>query len=152
MVSKNQKVIFLVIFIVYILVVLNLTVFRFGFQFDERQLNLTLFADLINIYNNVGMSYQFLRLFLGNILWFVPFGFLLPMLLKRISFLKIIVIGFLFSFTIEASQFIFYKGVAELDDLILNTIGVAIGYSFFLFFNGLISRFKKNIDTDLKIH
>ena len=145
MVSKNQKIICLVIFTVYILIVLNLTVFRFGFQFDERQLNLTLFADLINIYNNVGMSYQFLRLFLGNILWFVPFGFLLPMLLTRASFLKIIAIGFMFSFAIEASQFIFYKGVAELDDLILNTIGVAIGYSFFLFFGGLITRFKKNI-------
>lgn len=29
---------------------------------------------------------------------------------------------------IETVQFVFYKGVAELDDLILNTLGAAVGY------------------------
>ena len=133
MLPKNQKIICSILFIIYILIVLNLTVFRFNVSLDERQLNLTLFADLLHVYQNVGVV-PFLRLFLGNIGWFIPFGFLLPMLLKNSSFIKIVTIAFMFSFFIETSQFIFYKGVAELDDLILNTLGAAIGYFFFLLF------------------
>jgi glycopeptide antibiotics resistance protein len=50
------------------------------------------------------------------------------MLLKRHSFIKVILTGFMFSFIIETLQFVFYKGVAEIDDLILNSLGILIGY------------------------
>jgi glycopeptide antibiotics resistance protein len=89
-----------------------------------------LFIDLINIYRNIGTG-AFFRLFLGNIGWFIPFGFLLPMLLKRKSLFITMALGLTFSFFIEITQFTFYKGVAELDDLILNTLGTAIGYLLF---------------------
>ena len=121
------KAVYLIVFASYILILLNLVIFRLDFYYNERQLNLTLFVNLIDIYQNEGAG-EFLRLFLGNICWFVPFGFLFPMLLKRKSFLVTITIGFMFSFFIETMQFVFYKGVAELDDLILNTVGAAIGY------------------------
>lgn len=117
----------LTVFIVYILVVLKLTLFRANIHYAERQLNLTLFADLLNVYRNVGVV-PFLRLFLGNIGWFVPFGFLLPLLQKKSGLVKTMAAGFTFSLFIEIMQFIFHKGVAELDDLILNTLGAAIGY------------------------
>ena len=127
MITKKQRVICLIIFVIYILIVLYITVFRFGFYYDERRLNLTLFTDLIKVFRNSGAG-EFIRLFLGNIGWFVPFGFLLPMLIKRKNMIFIMVTGMTFSFLIEAMQYIFYKGVAELDDFILNTLGVAIGY------------------------
>jgi len=120
----------LFIFVIYIAIVLNLTIIRFGRFYPERQLNLLLFADLIETYKRYGF-WSFTRLFFGNIGWFIPFGFLLPLLLKKESFFKVVVMGFMFSFAIETIQFIFRKGVAELDDLILNTIGVAIGYYFY---------------------
>ena len=123
---KTGKTVCLLIFIIYIVVVLKLTIFRVR-TYDEPQLNLALFVDLVRIYKNAGL-WQFLRLFLGNIGWFVPFGFLLPILLKRVSFGKVVVMGFLFSLSIETMQFIFRKGVAELDDLILNVLGAVIGY------------------------
>jgi len=129
--SKRIRIIFFIAFLAYILIVLRLTIFRTG-TFDERQLNLAIFADLIHVFRNVGVG-RFLWLFFGNIGWFVPFGFLLPVLLKRESFLKVIVIGLMFSLTIESLQFIFRVGVAELDDLILNTLGTAIGYLLFKF-------------------
>jgi glycopeptide antibiotics resistance protein len=109
---------------------LKLTIFRSDLLYSERQLNLTLFIDLINVCRTVGTG-EFLRLFLGNIGWFVPFGFLMPILLKRKNLLITMAIGLSFSFFIETMQFAFYKGVAELDDLILNTLGVAIGYSLY---------------------
>jgi len=129
--GKRIRIVCFIVFLAYILVVLRLTIFRTG-AFDERQLNLAIFADLIHVFRNVGIG-RFLWLFFGNIGWFVPFGFLLPILLKRESFLKVIVIGLMFSLAIESLQFIFRIGVAELDDLILNTLGTAIGYLLFGF-------------------
>jgi glycopeptide antibiotics resistance protein len=125
--KATVKAICLAVFVIYILVVLNLTLFRVGVYYDKRQLNLSLFVDLIYIYKYVG-KWQFIRLFLGNIGWFVPFGMLLPVLLKRGNAFKVVALGFLFSLSIEILQFIFRKGIAELDDLILNTLGAMIGY------------------------
>ena len=131
--KKKRKLICLIIFIIYLLIVLTLTVFRFNVYYNERQLNLSLFVDLIEIYRNYGIG-LFLWLFLGNIFWFIPFGFLLPILIKKHNLIKIMLFGLMFSLTIESLQFFFYKGVAEIDDLILNTLGVLIGYGFFKLF------------------
>ena len=127
LIIEKKKTVCLILFIVYILIVLKLTIFRFAVNYDEPQLNLTFFTDLIYVYKNAGVI-EFLRLFLGNIGWFIPFGFLLPMLLKKKSVLKVAILGLVFSFSIEVSQFIFRKGIAELDDLVLNTLGAVIGY------------------------
>jgi len=127
----------LILFLLYISIVLYITVFRFGSHYAERQINLTIFRELINIYHKNGVG-QFLWLFVGNIAWFIPFGFFLPMVLKSSSLAKTVTVGFLFSLVIEALQYVFYKGVAELDDLLLNTLGVVIGY--FLFW--IVSRYR----------
>jgi glycopeptide antibiotics resistance protein len=50
------------------------------------------------------------------------------MLSNKICIVKIAIYTFIFSFTIEISQYVFRKGVTEVDDLILNTIGAIIGY------------------------
>lgn len=139
MILENKKTVCLIFFIVYILVVLKLTIFRFDVNYNEPQFNLTLFSDLINVYKNVGLT-EFLRLFLGNIGWFIPYGFLMPMLLGKKSILKVAVLGFIFSFGIEILQFIFRKGVAELDDLILNTLGVIIGYVLYMLLSNYLFR------------
>ena len=136
--TKKQRVICLIIFILYILTVLYLTIFRFNFRYSERKLNLTLFVSLIKVFRNADIG-EFLRLFLGNIGWFVPFGFLLPILLKRNNPLIIIGNSLLFSIFIEVIQFISYKGIAELDDLILNTLGAIIGYLLYWFLRRLSS-------------
>jgi len=124
---KATKAVCFVIWILYILVVLKLTVFRAGVCYGERRLRLVFFSDLIQVYHDAGM-WQFVRLFLGNIGWFVPFGLLLPALLKRESAGKVIALAAVFSLCIEALQYVFRKGVAELDDFILNVLGAVFGY------------------------
>ncbi|KWW17539.1 MULTISPECIES: VanZ family protein [Peribacillus] len=65
----------------------------------------------------------------GNIVGFIPFGFLLPLLSKRISRLRSIVFAtFGLSFTYEVLQLLFVLGSFDIDDLILNTLGGVIGY------------------------
>ncbi|CAH0223980.1 hypothetical protein SRABI80_02356 [Peribacillus frigoritolerans] len=65
----------------------------------------------------------------GNIIGFVPFGLMLPLLSKRFSQLKSILIAtFCLSFTYEILQLLFELGSFDTDDLILNTLGGVIGY------------------------
>ncbi|CAH0312249.1 VanZ family protein [Peribacillus sp. YIM B13472] len=65
----------------------------------------------------------------GNIIGFVPFGFMLPLLSKMFSrFKSILIATFCFSFTYEVLQLLFELGSFDTDDLILNTLGGIIGY------------------------
>lgn len=70
------------------------------------------------------LSY-FIISFLGNIFIFIPIGFLIS-LIWNIKDKKVILIGFLISLSIELTQ-IFLKRTTDIDDLILNTLGVIIG-------------------------
>ena len=65
---------------------------------------------------------------LGNLLGFVPFGFLFPLLLPWFrNFFKILFAGFLLSLFYESAQLLFGLGISDVDDLILNTAGTIIG-------------------------
>jgi Glycopeptide antibiotics resistance protein len=80
----------------------------------------------------------------GNIVWFVPMGVFIPALTKRhLGFLRVVLIGALISISIETLQFILNTGVTDIDDVIFNTLGAAVGY--LLFFVG------KWIKTRIKI-
>lgn len=66
---------------------------------------------------------------LGNLLIFTPMGFLLPLLSKKFRKAGVILcLGFFASLSVETIQFIFTVGSADIDDLILNTIGAWLGY------------------------
>ena len=66
---------------------------------------------------------------IGNILGFIPFGFLFPLLSQRFQKLKVVVIAtFSLSLTFELIQLTFHFGSFDVDDLILNTIGGTLGY------------------------
>jgi glycopeptide antibiotics resistance protein len=71
---------------------------------------------------------------LGNILIFIPFGFLLPILNTKYERLKnTLAMAFLTSITFEVVQLIIAYGTFDIDDCILNTIGAAIGFLTFKF-------------------
>ena len=69
---------------------------------------------------------------IGNICMFIPTGILLPILYKRLDcFWKVLLAGAGLSFVIEMIQLLFPGSVTDIDDLILNTAGVAIGYNIY---------------------
>ena len=68
---------------------------------------------------------------LGNILLFVPFGFLLQIMWNSRMW-KTIGIGTALSTFIEIAQLITHRGMFDLDDIILNTAGMAVGCAFFV--------------------
>ncbi|MCD7836289.1 MAG: VanZ family protein [Lachnospiraceae bacterium] len=74
-----------------------------------------------------------------NILLFVPFGFIAPWAFK--SFMKphiCIFAGFMTSLAIELMQLITSRGFFQIDDIITNTLGMIIGYIFFMFVYGCV--------------
>lgn len=125
---KKKRILY-VVFFVYIAILLKLTIFR-STTMVQRAANFRLFADLIDVYKTA-TTWQFVRLFFGNIGWFAPWGFMLSLLAKRKNLWLTVLTGLGFSFLIEITQYIFRKGFFEIDDLILNTLGAVIGYGIF---------------------
>ena len=125
--TNSKKQIWLIILLTaYLLILFRLTVFRSGSYPTEMSVNLSLFTDLVATYHENGI-WMVLYLVVGNIVWFVPFGFLLPVIWQKLKSYYTIPLGFLLSLVIETSQFILKKGMFEIDDLVLNTLGTAIG-------------------------
>ena len=76
-----------------------------------------------------------------NIVMFVPIGFFLKALFRKLPWWKLLVSMVLFSVTIECLQLVFKKGFCELDDVFHNTIGGMLGY----FLGLLVSKKKANV-------
>ena len=64
----------------------------------------------------------------GNMIWFVPLGWLLPGLLHQADVRKVIVTGAGVSAAIECVQFLMGTGVSDIDDIWLNALGALAGY------------------------
>ncbi|SKA72668.1 VanZ like family protein [Eubacterium uniforme] len=86
---------------------------------------------LINLYGNIGL--------------FIPTGIILPILYKGVNRLwKAVAIGFGMSLTIEILQLLFYERTSDVDDLIMNTAGAAIGYLVCMLVKEIISVLSKS--------
>ncbi len=69
----------------------------------------------------------------GNVIGFLPWGFILPIIFRRMDRVFLIFLsGFLLSLTVEVIQLISKVGCFDVDDLILNTLGAVLGYVFFV--------------------
>lgn len=62
-----------------------------------------------------------------NILLYYPLGYLLPILFPNLKPKHIILIGCICSIFTEATQYLLKMGWCDTDDVILNTLGAAIG-------------------------
>lgn len=66
---------------------------------------------------------------LMNIILFLPLGYLIPLVSKRIDrFWKMLCLGFLFTLIIELFQLVTHRGWFDVDDLFHNTIGAGLGW------------------------
>lgn len=64
----------------------------------------------------------------GNILLFAPLGFLAPLVLQRMTWRGSLVLAVSAGLVIEGMEAAFGVGVFDVDDLLLNALGVMIGY------------------------
>lgn len=84
---------------------------------------------------------------LGNILLLVPVGFLLPFIFKKVNWKQILVVAVLSGMIIEGMQVVLHVGIFDIDDVILNGLGVLLGFWLFLLFQKIMSSSYQRIAT-----
>ncbi len=133
------------LFVVYIIFLLYFLIFsdwygRSGVM-EEYHYNLVFFREIRRFweYRELLGFWSVVNLF-GNVFIFVPLGFFEPMASYRRSFLGTVFDGFLISMLVEVFQFISKVGRFDVDDLLLNTLGVILGYLIFLLCNRIRRR------------
>lgn len=132
--TKKQKIGW-VLFIVYMAAVVYFMFFAESFDRpDVRQeyhYNLILFREIkrfIIYRDQLGMKAVFLNI-VGNAVGFMPFGFFLPIVSRRSRrWYNTVLFGFSFSLAIEITQLVWKVGSFDVDDILLNTIGAALGF------------------------
>ncbi len=137
--------IFFTIFYVYIVKVLDYTIFQFQslillkHLMPDLILNGQTVGEEINLIPFITLTPEDLKTSLLNILLLIPFGFGLPFI-TNFRMKKIVVIGALFSIVIELLQLItgfmakITFRIADINDVIFNTVGAAIGFLLFVGF------------------
>lgn len=125
---------------------LNFSGFVFGYETGgffyelmpgvERSLNLVPFKTIGAFLFSEGNAYlpkdvlntrRVINL-LGNVLLFVPLGFLLPLSYKKAEkFGKVFLIGSAYVLFIEITQYFIYR-ISDIDDYILNMFGIVLGF------------------------
>lgn len=79
-----------------------------------------------------GLTVFVIENIIGNIIVFIPYGILLPILLPSLSsFYKIGMIAIATSLIFELIQLVAVLGIFDVDDIILNTLGAVIGFAIY---------------------
>lgn len=101
---------------------------------DRYHYNLKPFTEIkryVNHIEEIGYFGVALNLF-GNVVCFMPLGFVLPILSRRKwGVIRITVVSCLSSFVVEAVQLVTKLGSCDVDDIIMNTLGGLSGYILF---------------------
>lgn len=84
------------------------------------------------------LNYKIIAQLILNVLLFVPIGFFLSAIMYGIRWMQVIETGCLLSVMIEFLQLLTRRGVCNIDDVIHNTIGCAIGYGIFLLYKTIL--------------
>jgi glycopeptide antibiotics resistance protein len=144
---SSKRELFLLLVVIYIVSIASITVIPLPeFRKDELStphINLiplaTIVGGIIGIFKDVHHQLVLINVsenFFGNILMFIPFGILIPILNTKYDDLKkIFWTALLCSAIIETIQFLsmsfnIYRYV-DIDDVILNTTGAVIGYALY---------------------
>lgn len=149
---KSKKVIQIVWWL-YICLLFVIVVVKFNGSFEELENRIIMFSseETINFnlipFRSIGVQlthineWWALKNILGNIISFIPFGFLLPIVYNKInSFFKFFASNILFILFVESFQFSTKIGCFDVDDIILNFVGSLCGYLVLLLVKFLFKR------------
>ena len=141
-----------VIFVTYVCLLLYFVVIKFNGSIDRIisikesrdsgywNYNLYPFRTIRPYLESILNSYAYMNIF-GNIVPFVPMGFLIPIISKKyINALITFFISLICIIGIEIFQFITMLGFFDIDDILLNAVGCIIGYGIYAVFKKLFSK------------
>lgn len=118
-------------FLTYLTVLLYVTLFTYNYYVYGKSFNLVFF-DSIKLMLESGNPWLILKNILGNVILFLPFGFLLPIIYPKLrTFKTCLTLSFVMSLAIEMSQYSFADRIFDVDDIFLNTVGAVSGWVLF---------------------
>lgn len=152
-----RKRIFKILMCIYLIFLIFLVVLKFDGSFEElnsihqriienemmgiKNINLVLFRTITSYGSNIIELYA-LKNIIGNIIVFIPLGFLTSQLLVE-RFRKPTIICVLIIIFIECIQLIFKIGFFDVDDIFLNLVGCLSGICISLFLDNIDKNKKK---------
>ncbi|MGN1342386.1 MAG: VanZ family protein [Bacilli bacterium] len=150
LISKHKKFILhkeliYLISIIYILCLFHVVTFQ------DNNYGISNFVPFKEIFRYDFGTPKFMKNIVGNIMLFIPYGFIASYLIKNKKFSTITILTIIVSLTIETVQY--YIGrVFDIDDVILNLAGGIIGFLIYVGIDAIRSKIKifKN-DTVLDI-
>lgn len=125
-----------ILFYIYILLLSYFLFFseRYGRDLVTEQYNLHLLKEIKRFFRyreQIGWE-GFIVNICGNIIAFMPYGFLLPLLSRsNRRFYVIALLSILFSLIVETVQLLLKVGVFDVDDILMNSLGGILGYVVF---------------------
>ncbi len=146
-----------IVFFIYIAVVIKVIIFKYPWE-DLKAImdtwekgvilegldtaNFTLFKT-IKMYIDYSYKLNSFENLVGNVVAFVPFGFLLPYIQgKSRNFFVLLLNAFLFVLGIEVFQLFSAFGAFDVDDILLNCFGAAWGWVMFALWERIKKRHK----------
>lgn len=110
------------------------------FQFDENVIRIEPVFSTLSFIENTIRWWDIVRIVLGNVLMFIPFGFL-GWIFPKLMGLKSLMYAFISSiFIVEGMQYFTRLGIFEIDDILLNSFGVFVGFQICRFMEKKFSR------------
>ncbi|MFC0471847.1 VanZ family protein [Halalkalibacter kiskunsagensis] len=136
---RHQKLILTSLLLCYLIALFYVTLFAWNYGASlgpagpgGRNYNVIPFRSIYRIAVFSPTIADPIRILLGNIVLFIPLGFLLPSIWPKVRrFTLVFYISFSVSLLIEVSQFLFTHRVSNVDDVILNTFGGLLGLLIF---------------------
>lgn len=143
----NLKDILMLVFINYIIALFYLVSFQ---DVSWSTYNVEPFKEIFRYQFG---SRLFFKNIIGNVLLFVPFGFLTSYFMKLDKIHLTIIIGFVSSLVIEITQLLIGR-VFDIDDIFLNVIGTIIGFLIYRLIEKIRGKNEqsRNIQSNRKRH
>lgn len=131
-----HKELLMLCFIIYILLLYYIVTFQ------DNNYGTNNFVPFREIFRYDVNSRLFLKNVIGNVLLFVPFGIFVTYYVKNDKVYQTLFLSILVSCSIEFAQSVIGR-TADIDDVILNTIGGILGYIIFRFGGKLVDKLPK---------
>ena len=111
--------------VVYIAALAEIVALRLGLPRGTQAVNLTPLESTVGALQR-GFG-TFIYHVVGNLIWFVPLGWLGRKLWPKLTVLQLTLIGAMVSVGLEATQWALRTGISDMDDVLLNALGAMLG-------------------------
>jgi glycopeptide antibiotics resistance protein len=135
------------VLVAYLVLLFKITVFKFtvylpsGVRFvlggyGDYGYNIVPFKTILDYASQYPWSTLVIVNLLGNVVIFMPLGFLAALLYRSISWKGILGVSAGISLLIEVLQLVLSSSTFDVDDIILNALGGLLGYALYLIVSG----------------